>query len=305
LETSTSLFYVPLHWIHALPPPKDSATALWTLGQMPPADRLPALALRHDTPLEIKEILLHVAARQAWGKQDEQALRAVYGRKGEAKYCYPSQDVPTILDCWANAESYGDRYLEALRAYQVSFFAEEENRIRPALQDALTRAQDLEERMPLPDLLEELTQGMRFSELSGLKELVLIPSYWCTPVSYIVKLDLQQEIWSFGARPVTASLEPGEIVPDEILRALRALADPTRQRILRYLAEQPLTQAQLARRLRLRAPTITHHLRELRMAGLVRLMMEGMAGKNKHYSARTEAIDHVLDALSKFLAGQD
>lgn len=305
LETSVLLFYAPLHWIHTLPAPRDSAAALWALGQVAPADRLPALALPSDIPRQVRETLLHVAAHGAWDARDEQTLRDAYGRQGEAKHCYPSQDVLTVLNGWANAETYGDRYLEALRAYQASFFSEEEKRIQVALRDALVRAQDLSARVALPDLLEELTQGIRFAELSALSELVLFPSYWCTPASYMVKLGPHREIWSFGARPAGSSLVPGETVPDTILSVLGALSDPTRLRILRYLSEQPLTQAQLARRLRLRASTITHHLRDLRLAGLIKLTMEDAGGKNKYYAVRAGAIEHAWAILSGFLVGQD
>jgi len=59
---------------------------------------------------------------------------------------------------------FGERYLEALRAYQEVFFAEEEKRIRPASQETLAWAQELAGRLALPDLLEELPH---FSSLKG------------------------------------------------------------------------------------------------------------------------------------------
>jgi hypothetical protein len=41
LDDAIQLFHIPLQWLYALPEPKDSATALWTLGQLPPC-RAPA-----------------------------------------------------------------------------------------------------------------------------------------------------------------------------------------------------------------------------------------------------------------------
>ena len=70
------------------------------------------------------------------------------------------------------------------------------------------------------------------------------------------------------------SLVPGELVPDALYQPLKALADPTRLRILRYLSDEPLTPAALARRLRLRSPTVIHHLDALRLARLVILTLE-------------------------------
>jgi DNA-binding transcriptional ArsR family regulator len=91
---------------------------------------------------------------------------------------------------------------------------------------------------------------------------------------------------------------PCEVVPDALFRALKALADPTRLRILRYLAAEPLSPAQLSRRLRLRAPTVIHHLHTLRLAGLVYLSFE--AG-DRRYAARIQAVATTFDALHRFL----
>jgi DNA-binding transcriptional ArsR family regulator len=92
------------------------------------------------------------------------------------------------------------------------------------------------------------------------------------------------------------------VVPDALLRTLKALSDPTRLRILRYLAEEPLTPAQLSRRLRLRAPTVTHHLKALRLAGLVQLTIGmGEGKKTKHYAARSEAVAAAFTSLKGFL----
>jgi DNA-binding transcriptional ArsR family regulator len=49
----------------------------------------------------------------------------------------------------------------------------------------------------------------------------------------------------------------------------RALGDATRYAIARLIAREPLTGAELARRLGVSGPTLTHHLKELRRARLV------------------------------------
>ncbi len=105
------------------------------------------------------------------------------------------------------------------------------------------------------------------------------------------------------ARPADSTVVPGEVVPDALLRILKALADPTRLRILHYLSQEPLLPAQLARRLRLRAPTVTHHLGILRLAGLVQLTV-GRDGEKGRYVARGEAIGAAHEALQSFLRGE-
>jgi DNA-binding transcriptional ArsR family regulator len=308
LEQSHLLIHIPLHWIHTLPEPKDGAAVLWTLGQMPPAERLPTMALSPDMSCDMADTLQDVAARGAW---DEKVLQETVRQwcnceKGK-KPKIPLAEMGKALEWWARPAEFGERYLEALRAYQEAFFAEEEQRIRPALQAALKRAQGLAERLTLPDLLEEITQGLRLTELPGVAELSLAPSYWCTPLA-VFEFDVKNKaaIWLFGARPADASLVPGEAVPEALIRALNALADPTRLRILHYLAEEPLVPAQLARRLRLRAPTVTHHLGILRLAGLVQLtidMDEEGEKEVRRYAARAEGISATCDALKDFLSG--
>jgi DNA-binding transcriptional ArsR family regulator len=138
--------------------------------------------------------------------------------------------------------------------------------------------------------------------MAAAEELVLGPSYWCTPLLHYSTLSDRRRIGLFGARPAGGSLIPGETVPDALLRALKALSDPTRLAILRYVARESLTPAELSRRLRLRIPTVTHHLGILRLAGLVRLIIEDEEETN-YYTARPEAITAAFEALHGLLQG--
>ncbi|MGD8791046.1 MAG: metalloregulator ArsR/SmtB family transcription factor [Anaerolineae bacterium] len=304
LEQSLCLGYVPFHWIYSLPDPKDTTAVLWALGRIPPAERLPRLMIGPEgLPGRIESILRQVAGRGRWDEADREALQTAYhaaaeghkGKKGPS-----AQKLACILDGWADLEGFGERYLEALRAYQEVFFAEEERRIRPVLREAVARAQESAGKLPFPELLEELSQGLRIDEAVDADELVLAPSYWSTPLVIFGRLTARREIWLFGARPADASLVPGETVPDALLQALKALSDPTRLRILHYLTQEPVSPADLSRRLRLRLPTVTHHLKTLRLAGLVRLSL-GEGKETRRYAARAEAVTTAFHTLERFL----
>ncbi len=304
LEQSQSMGLVPFHWVYTLAEPKDGTAVLRALGQIASAERLPVLALMPEwPPADMAGLLREVAARGSWDERDRAALdlfcqREHPTKRGRKTSC--TEEAAEILDVWAQAEEFGGRYLEALRAYQEVFFAEEERRIQPALQAALSRAQELAEHLSLPDLLEELSQGLRLEELARNGELVLAPSYWCTPLLYLGGVGADRRIVLFGARPPDASLIPGETVPDALLRALAAVSDPTRLRILHYLTQESLTPAQLSRRLRLRVSTVMHHLKTLRLAGLVRVIV-GDGKEPKQYAARPEALKASFDSLQGFL----
>lgn len=290
---------LPFHWIHGLPEPKDGRTALNVLSQVPASQRLPLLVKGPETPEPIIAVLDGVAKSQAWDDSHIEEIFGVFEEK-EKEHRPSRESVETLLDWWSDLERSGDRLLAALRAYHEVFFAEEENRIRPALQEALTRAQELANKLPVMDLLEELSQGVRLEEGIEAPELLLAPSFWGTPLLIFGKLSREREVILFGARPPEASLVPGEVVPDALVRALKALSDSTRLRILRYLAEGPLTPSQLSRRLRLRSSTVIHHLDILRLATLVQFRVAGQ-GKDRRYALRHGAIASVFAALEGFL----
>jgi DNA-binding transcriptional ArsR family regulator len=299
-EVSEAYLLVPaLGWIHSLPAPKDGATALSAIEKIPAADRLPAMYLSTAYGPDLTEILVAVKERGAWDESDVTALKEVFsGKPGVGHEAITQQ-----LDWWVRAEEFGEYFLRALISYYEVFFEEEERRILPALEEAVEHAQDLAERLPWLDLVEALSQGVHYDALLDLLPkcpagLVFAPSYWSTPlVSYSI-LPEERALIVFGARPSSASLVPGEVVPDMLLRVLKALSDPTRLRILRYLAEGPLTPGQLARRLRLRGPTVIHHLNTLRVATLVEL---SGVGKETTYAIRDETIPAMCAALEGFL----
>lgn len=62
---------------------------------------------------------------------------------------------------------------------------------------------------------------------------------------------------------------------DQSLFMLKALADESRLTLLRILTERELSVGEMAERLNLGEPTISHHLVRLREAGLVTLRMAG------------------------------
>ncbi len=303
LEQSLLLFHVPFSIVTQLPQPHDANSLLWFLEQTPAVERLPLLALEPFWPSEYGRLLRLVMEQGGWDEEQREALGAIYREayKHETGKKVPShQELVTILDWWKRPEEFGEGYLEALNAYYEVFFNQEERRLRPALQASLNHAKERSEQLALVDLLEELTQGLRFEDLHTKGQVTLAASYWSTPLVYFMELNPLHSIYVYGARPLDAALVPGEQVPDSLLGVLEALSDPTRLKILRYLAEEPQRPTQLAHRLGLRVPTVTHHLKTLRLAGLVRLTL-GEEGVTKHYTTRTEGVEAAYAALARFL----
>ena len=63
-------------------------------------------------------------------------------------------------------------------------------------------------------------------------------------------------------------------LPD-VLELFKTLADPSRLRMVSWLAEREQTTTELAERLSLSEPTVSHHIARLHAAGLLRLRMAG------------------------------
>ncbi|HEC63003.1 MAG TPA: transcriptional regulator [Candidatus Acetothermia bacterium] len=90
------------------------------------------------------------------------------------------------------------------------------------------------------------------------------------------------------ARKLLAGM-PAEELVERLAETFRVLADPTRVRILYLLSQAELCVHDLAQLLEVSQPAASHHLRILRMQGLVRTRREG---KSIYYALDDE---HVVE----------
>lgn len=292
---------VPLGWIRGLPAPKDSRAAIQELERLSPREVTETVLLQcfEDNP-KAKEASLRVVRRGRWEAQDAEdiccgGVRGMQASNREAE----RKRLEAWLDTLCRPEDAGSAFRRGMDEYRESFFREEERRIAPALDRALAAAKERAAVLPPADLLEELTQGLRLGHLLNRPRLWLVPCYWCSP--RIIYGDVGTDVWIvlFGARPPDASLVPEDQVPAPLSLALTALADNTRLNILRLLRGEPLTQAEIARRLRLRPSTISHHIKSLRIAGLITYIESGES--DLRYEARVPRIREVCAGIGDFL----
>lgn len=306
LDTSLLLLPTAGQWLYTLPAPKDVAHALRALAEIPAVQRLRRMTCwceeeEHRSPTQ--SLLDRVWREGAWDdatlkEYRELRLAGKPSRQGESG----DEKLKSILNAWADAEAFGEQYLQALQSYYDVFFAEEERRIASTLDAALEKAQARAEELAFTDLMEELSQGIRYDSTEGLERLTLVPSYWVSPFVQVVTIRRGHRMWAFGARPAHDSIVPGDPVPDALRVSLKALADPTRLRILRYLHREPLTLSELTKQLRLRMPTVIHHISALRLAGLVSIHVQGEEkGRRARYGTRTEGLAAAVQSLKEFI----
>ncbi len=269
-------------------------------ADLDPTDRLRILTLPLNTSIEACETLNHIAKRGSVNPKEKELLgHSIRKRDQHLK----AAELDELLKVWSTVDKSSETLMTSLQEYYQSFFADEETRIRSVIKSGLEDARGLSERVTLPALVEKLSRGVQFEEVEAAKELVLVPSYWSTPFVFPTYPEKGRMQIVFGCRPDMQSIAPGAETPDMLMNALKSLADPTRLRILRYLTGQPLTPTELSRRLRLRPPTVLHHLQALRLAELVAIRVS--ENGEKRYAARSETLNAIFTSVKDFLNKQD
>jgi len=289
----------PLFFVHSLPAPKNAATVLEALKKMPASRVLEALSFHFLTSSAFKETLLSIRPGHKWTPAEKQIL--LENARLSEQYTQ-SAYLDGLQQTWSDREAFGNKFIKALEAYIDNFFAEEEQRILPVLKHGLSHAQMRAGSLALPVLLEELTSGVRIEKIDSYSKIVLAPSFWGSPYMFLEKLSVDTLMIVFGARPDSMAVIPGDIVPDALIRSLKALSDATRLRILRYLAQSPRTATELSRALRLRPPTVLHHLNQLRMAGMVQILLSEEG--ERQFSPRYDGFENTIDLLKLFVQGE-
>jgi ArsR family transcriptional regulator len=111
---------------------------------------------------------------------------------------------------------------------------------------------------------------------------------------------------SVRARPVGCCAAPPPVDPlpaaerDRLVAQLRALADPTRLEIFHFVSAQsePICVCDVVDRFDVSQPTISHHLKVLRAAGLVTVSRRGVWA---YYAADPRGLARLRASLDTFV----
>ncbi len=297
LEETLSFLPVPLMWIYHLPiQEKNTLAVLDSLAAISPGKRLQSLFRSSLVTDEVIDTIERIQSKQDFSPADLEVLRTVYQNRITP---IKTRDVRKFAEAFFNPAEYGEKLLHVLKVYYQVFFAEEEERILQAVKESLVKAQDLAESLPIPQLLETLSNGVKVENIETYQKVTLAPSYWSSPLNFFNPPENEEMLVVFGCREETQNLIPGEYVPEALVMGLKALGDPTRLRILYYLNHGSASPSSLARQLRLRAPTVIHHLNTLRLAGLVQVTLA--SNGDRRYSLRQGSIEDTYQLLNKII----
>jgi len=161
-----------------------------------------------------------------------------------------------------------DRLLDLLRSFYGQVYQQEEGRVLPLLRADIQTKTNLMSALAPSDLVERATGGYTISPDSGIRHVVLAPSFFFRPYNLLCEYP--------GVRvfiyPLDATGLQGASPIRELERIFRALGEQTRLRILQMLVDREMYLQEIADRLRVTHVTAIHHLSILRAARLVRVV---------------------------------
>ncbi len=298
-------FFMPLHIVYQLAGEKSAAALIAAMEQLPADHFIQIFANFVDIPGTVRNKQIIPPLRKALagehlGESERADLLATLNKTLRSKA--DREDLNTLLAMLEKQADLREQYIAAIRDYYQVYYKAEEERSLPILRTALAQAQAEAQDKPIAEVLERLTHGVTVGAEAGLKQLVIAPSFWSNPYVFPYYPRPGELLLLYGARPEWTRLVPGPVVPDAAMRTLKALSDPTRVRLLHLLAEKPSPPLELAKALKLSLPTISHHLTELRLAGLVKIEI-GLEN-TRSYTLRWREAEAALDTLKRFIMSE-
>jgi DNA-binding transcriptional ArsR family regulator len=265
----------------------------------PPRDVPAFLAtLERTSPGELRRILLGFRLRTYRGGVTDEVITAAAdgdrrARRTLLRECLDWQRAAYEYALSLEAAEAKELLRRAVRGWSEAVLAPVEDETSRALSRSARAARALTERLPLEDLVDSVTRGIRYAPEPGIERVLLVPHVVSRPWSIFTESGATK-IVCYG---VDETLVTGDTPPDPLVAAYKALGDETRLRILRRLADGPATLQELTELLGLAKSTVHGHLLVLRTAGLVLTDMSKKAG----YTLRRETLAESAALLESYL----
>jgi len=292
-----SHFHLPSIWCcQMITPGKAGEFILNAVQQLPDDIVLTTLFMHSPEEYEIRQLLTRIAIQGSWQDQDLQTLR----RELQQHLIFNKPtEIKALLSAFSALSESGLLYKKALTSYYETFFREEELRILPYLKQSTQQGHLYAQTMPTLQVLKTLANGVTLQLDPAINKLICSPSYWITPLVSFDRITSETALVLYGCRPVHETVVPGEIIAPQMMQAIKAVADPTRLKIIKLLSKNPLIPKKIADQLRLRPPTVIHHLQILRSSGLVHLILN--EADERLYNMEGNALQELLKDLETFL----
>lgn len=141
--------------------------------------------------------------------------------------------------------------------------------------------------------------GRRFGPDHLFPQILFVPTFFLSPTrAAFTEFDIALLTLDCRLGPWAVQKARGKIID-----GLRAITEPHRLEILRLLAVEKGFGGWVAGRLKLNPATVTHHIAQLRKAGLL-TEVEGPPGAAKYYQTDQAALRKLLQQVGEFVDGQ-
>ena len=259
------------------------------------------VALTDDPGLGWRLLLAHHATRA--DVADVEALEAVVAGEADAieraesdldALAEPPVGVAPLLAC--APEEHGRRLLSAIEGLH-GLWEELAGEAMGAIErDVAHRQAQLEDDVPIADIVMEATNGYELSGDPAVRRIVLLPSFWIRPWLVVGRRADAEVLTTVVAEQFL--ILPPEAPAPALLKLFKALGDESRLRLLRRMSSGPISLTEATAELEVAKATAHHHLSILRQAGLVSIGGEGRASR---YRLREDPPAAAHTALADYL----
>lgn len=181
----------------------------------------------------------------------------------------------------SSAASYRDEVVSVLESFWNASFSDTWERLEPQMRKSASRMKheldgttfesfSADKKLPVTvdsDAVVTVRNGARFP-LKSVAALTLIPSAFNAAKLWATYTDSQKR-QRYYIPVLDTNLEPDPVVRVDASAVFKALGDTTRYAMAALIARAPMTSVELARAFSVSKPTISHHVHQLRAAGLI------------------------------------
>jgi DNA-binding transcriptional ArsR family regulator len=194
-------------------------------------------------------------------------------------------------------QAHRDRAVQLFSQWNREYFSHVQRSLLDALAEEAAERQGHADGETPRDVVAKLTKGVQLETNHGLREIILIPQFHFSPWN-IHEEFADTRIYLY---PVDVWPDEPEAVPRSLLRLMRAVADESRLRILRFVAVHPRTFTEIVEHTGLSKGTVHHHLVALRAAGLLWLETSGDSFLFAKYTVNDTALSRLTDEVQSFV----
>ena len=200
----------------------------------------------------------------------------------------------------ADPEHLRAELLHILQLWRERAYGEDEERLLVILEREAVAARRQAVRLGPIELIDRVTDGLRWAIDTSMRDVLLAPSYAARPVVFYV----EHRGTTLILFPVSEESIRGDEFgpPGRLVKLVKALADEGRLKVLYALRERELTVAEIAELMGVPRTSLWHHILILRSAGLIRATKG--AGNQTTYQLQEDALPQVSELLEGFLAGE-